>query len=165
MSDFDRDFQLRILELAINDYPNTISVDNIPPDFSSISLEKLLKNIAYLREEGLITGGIVELLSGKQPALNLIKATKDAINLLSEEGSLSASLKVVTVKLHDDSIAVIRAFINQNVADPDERKTYLQQIKQLPADATKHIVLELLGKGLNQMPNALQWLQTMLHQP
>lgn len=96
------------------------------------------------------------------PAIDLITATNDAVNLLSEEGSISASLKIVTVKLHDETLSTLREFINQNISDPEEKKAYLQRLKELPADATKHIVLELLTQGLGQIPNAVLWLQTML---
>ncbi|MBW5815862.1 hypothetical protein H0I64_06160 [Yersinia kristensenii] len=163
MSNFDRELQLQLLELAVNHYPDSIDKRYIPENLLETDERKLLQNIAYLNEEGLISGGVMQLLAGKIPVIEFITATKDAVNLLSEEGSISASLKVVTVKLHDDSLAVIRDFINQNVTDPEERKGYLQRIKELPADATKHIVLELLGKGLNQLPNAALWLQTALH--
>ncbi|HHR5880857.1 MULTISPECIES: hypothetical protein [Providencia] len=163
MSNFDRDLQFKILELAVNDYPDQIEPENIPKELYDIDNKKLCANIAYLEEEGLITGGIERYMEGPDAAIDLIKATKHAINLLSEDGSISASLKIVTVKLHDDTLAVLRDFINQNVTDPEEKKGYLQRLKELPADATKHIVLEILGKGLNQIPNAVQWLQTVLH--
>ncbi|HGJ5875078.1 MAG TPA: hypothetical protein ACHBY4_15340 [Arsenophonus apicola] len=163
LANFDRNLQFELLELAVYDYPDVVETENIPDHLRLVDKKKLLQNIAYLQEEGMIEGGILEFLSGKEPAIHLIKATKDAINLLTEEGSISASLKIVTVKLHNESLSVIREFIQQNVNDSEEKKLFLQQIKQLPADATKHIVLELLGKGLNQMPNAIQWLQTVLH--
>ncbi|EHN8903942.1 hypothetical protein F6R80_001590 [Enterobacter asburiae] len=162
MATFNRNLQLQILQLALESYPDPI--EYIPRELAALDKKTLLQNIAYLREEGMIKGGIEEYLSGKEPALDTISVTKDAINLLSEEGSISSSLKVVTVKLHDESLTALRDFINQNVSDPEERKVYLQRLKELPADATKHIVLELVGKGLGQIPNAVQWLQTTLHQ-
>ncbi|MHA1119552.1 hypothetical protein [Enterobacter kobei] len=161
MATFNRNLQLQILQLALESYPDPI--EYIPRELAALDKKTLLQNIAYLREEGMIKGGIEEYLSGKEPALDTISVTKDAINLLSEEGSISSSLKVVTVKLHDESLTALRDFINQNVSDPEEKKVYLQRLKELPADATKHIVLELVGKGLSQIPNAVQWLQTTLH--
>ncbi|ATF53138.1 hypothetical protein [Morganella morganii] len=160
MATFDRNLQLKILELAVEEYPEQIN--SIPLELSSLDDRTLLQNIAYLRDEGLILGGIEESFDGIEPALDLISATNDAVNLLSDEGSISASLKIVTVKLHDETLSALREFIAQNVPDPEERKGYLQRLKELPADATKHIVLQLLGKGLNQIPDAIQWLQTVL---
>lgn len=160
MAAFDRNLQLKILELAVEEYPEQIN--SIPLELSSLDDKTLLQNIAYLRDEGLILGGIEESFDGIEPALDLISATNDAVNLLSDEGSISASLKIVTVKLHDETLSALREFIAQNVPDPEERKGYLQRLKELPAGATKHIVLQLLGKGLNQIPDAIQWLQTVL---
>lgn len=160
MATFDRNLQLKILELVVEEYPEQIN--SIPLELSSLDDKTLLQNIAYLRDEGLILGGIEESFDGIEPALDLISATNDAVNLLSDEGSISASLKIVTVKLHDETLSALREFIAQNVPDPEERKGYLQRLKELPADATKHIVLQLLGKGLNQIPDAIQWLQTVL---
>lgn len=163
MSNFDRNLQFQILELALNDYPCQISDENIPQELYEIDNKKLCANIAYLEEEGLITGGVETYYDGPEAAINLIQATRHTINLLTKEGSISAPLKLITVKLHDETLTAIREYINQNVNDPEEKKGYLQRLEELPADATKHIVLEILGKGLNQIPNAVQWLQTMLH--
>lgn len=160
MASFDRKLQLQILELALDFYPEQIN--HIPRELSLLDEKTLLQNIAYLQQEGLIVGGIEESFDGMEPAIDLITATNDAVNLLSEEGSISASLKVVTVKLHDETLAALRDFINQNISDPEEKKAYLQRLKELPADATKHIVLELLNQGLGQIPNAVHWLQTAL---
>ncbi|MBG3079056.1 hypothetical protein I4632_02270 [Proteus mirabilis] len=162
MLGFSRALQLRILEAAVQDYPNTIQPENIPSDLSDIDNDILLKNIAYLSEEEMITGGVIDVMAGAFPELTLVKATRHAVNLLTEEGSISTSLKVITIRLHDETLNEIRDFITLNVPDPEERKGYLQRLKELPADATKHIVLQLLGKGLNQIPDAVQWLQTVL---
>lgn len=160
MASFDRKLQLQILELALDFYPEQIN--HIPKELSLLDEKTLLQNIAYLQQEGLIVGGIEESFDGMEPAIDLITATNDAVSLLSEGGSISASLKVVTVKLHDETLAALRDFINQNISDPEEKKAYLQRLKELPADATKHIVLELLTQGLGQIPNAVHWLQTAL---
>ncbi|HGJ5882632.1 hypothetical protein [Arsenophonus sp.] len=166
MSNFDRKLQLELLELAVDSFPESIDVSKIPEHINALKKNdtmQLVKNIVYLQKENLLEScGVERVYSGWMIFLSDIKATEKAINLLSEEGSISASLKIVTVKIHDESLAVIREFIHHNVNDPEEKKRFLQQIKQLPADATKHIVLELLGKGLGQIPNAIQWLQTML---
>uniref|UniRef100_UPI00301C533A hypothetical protein n=1 Tax=Morganella morganii TaxID=582 RepID=UPI00301C533A len=162
MADFSRALQLKILECAVDSYPNPIDVNKLPPEVINTDTETLIKNIAYLNDEKLLSGGTVSAVGGTFITWPVARATKDAVNLLSEDGSISASLKVVTVKFHDDTLAALREFITQNVSDPEERKGYLQRLKELPADATKHIVLELLGKGLSHVPDAIQWLQTVL---
>lgn len=160
MASFNRQLQFQILEIALEFFPNPI--DPVPEELSSIDDKTLLQNIAYLQQEGLVTGGTVDTMNGPIPALTLLVATRKAVNLLSKEGSISASLNIVTVKLHDETLDALRSFIHQNISDPEEKNTYLQRLKELPADATKHIVLELLNLGLKQIPNAALWLQTML---
>lgn len=52
MATFDRNLQLKILELAVEEYPEQIN--SIPLELSSLDDRTLLQNIAYLRDEGLI---------------------------------------------------------------------------------------------------------------
>lgn len=80
MSGFSRALQLKILEIAVQDYPNAIQPQNIPSDFSDIDDDILLKNIAYLSEEEMITGGVIHVMAGAFPELTLIKATRHAIS-------------------------------------------------------------------------------------
>ncbi|MEM8383689.1 hypothetical protein Q4R86_09845 [Morganella morganii] len=56
MAAFDRNLQLKILELAVEEYPEQIN--SIPLELSSLDNKTLLQNIVYLRDEGLILGGI-----------------------------------------------------------------------------------------------------------
>lgn len=161
MSYLDRNFQLRILELACETYPGQLGYE--PEELLSVDRKKLIQNIAYLSEEEMIKCCLSIPFSG-EPDLSIrsITATKDAHNLLTEEGSISAQLKVVTVRLHNESLSMLRTFVESHVSDQEEKNTYLQRIKELPADATRHLLLELLGMGLHRLPDAVQWLQTKL---
>lgn len=162
MLTINKNFQLQILEIAANVYPKPIPPDIVPPEILNASRHKLLQNVAFLVDEGLITGGIVDLLSGPEVHIGTIRATNVGVKLITEEGNISASLKVITIKFHDESIAALSSFVRCNVPDPDKQATFLQQIKALPAEGIKHISLELLSKGLSQIPDAIQWLETML---
>lgn len=162
MLTINKNFQLQILEIAANVYPKPIPLDIVPPEILNASRHKLLQNVAFLVDEGLITGGIVDVLSGPEIHIGTIRATNEGVKLITEEGNISASLKVITIKFHDESIAALSSFVRCNVPDPDKQATFLQQIKALPAEGIKHISLELLSKGLSQIPDAIQWLETML---
>lgn len=159
----DRSLQLQIISLAASAYPSTIPEREIPKDIADVNPDKLVANIAYLKELELITGGNIQVLAGIMPALETVKATYKGVDFLLEDGGLSAVLNVVTIKIHDDSIAKITEFISLSSASPEDKKKLIAQLKSLPADATKHIVLKLLDQGLTQMPNVIQWLQTVLH--
>lgn len=162
MSFMDRNFQLRILEIACETYPCPLGYE--PEELLSVDRKKLIQNIAYLCEEEMIKCFLSIPLSGGEPDLKIesITATKEAHNLLTEDGSISEQLKVVTVRLHNESLSILRTFVENHVSDQEEKNTYLRRLKELPADATRHLLLELLGMGLHRMPDAVQWLKNML---
>ncbi|WP_334469873.1 hypothetical protein [Arsenophonus sp. PmNCSU2021_1] len=58
LANFDRNLQFELLELAVYDYPDVIETENIPDHSRLVDKKKLLQNIAYLQEEGLVKGGI-----------------------------------------------------------------------------------------------------------
>lgn len=152
----DRSLQLQIISLAASAYPSTIPEREIAKHIADVNPDKLVANIAYLKELELITGGNIQVLAGIMPARKTVKATYKGVDFLLEDGGLSAVLNVVTIKIHDDSIAKITEFISLSSASPEDKKKLIAQLKSLPADATKHIVLKLLDQGLTQMPNVIQ---------
>jgi hypothetical protein len=125
--------------------------------------EKMKANIWYLMEHGLIAiDNNVNINRDIFSLLSNSRATKDGVDFMLQDGGLGAILNITTIKLHDDTLRLLSDFVNQNVEDSEDKRRFLQQIRELPYEATKHIALELVGKGLAQMPNAIHWLQTML---
>lgn len=162
MDKFDRNMQLILLEEAVSVYPRQTDQDQFLNKGIFHAPEKAIANIYYLYEHGLIT------ISHPVPAelhhiLCSIKATKDGIDFMLQDGGLNAILNITTIKFHDDAVSVIAEFVNKNVSNPADKQRFLHQLHGLPYETTKHIALELVSKGLAQMPNAVQWLQTLLH--
>lgn len=166
MPKFDREIQRTILEVCMESYPS-------PPPSESFNMtnvvfclendeHKLKANIIYLYEHGLIKlnahpmDNVVYLLSQ-------VTATKDGIDFMLQDDGLNSILNVTTIKFHDDAVKLIADFINKNVESPEDKKKFLHQLRELPYETTKHLSLELVSKGLSQMPNAIQWLQKLLH--
>ncbi|OWO86552.1 hypothetical protein B5C26_00980 [Photorhabdus luminescens] len=161
---FDRQLQRDIISAAVSCYPNPTrnAIYDYPNTVFEAPDDKLVANIVYLNEQGLIKGGVEHVMSDPIPALSTIIATKDGIDFILDDGGLSAILNVVTIKVHDETIQQIAKFIEQFDQSPEDKKKYLDQLKQLPYETTKHIVFELVKKGLTHTPDALQWLGTML---
>ncbi|MDE9519964.1 hypothetical protein KKJ17_20255, partial [Xenorhabdus bovienii] len=170
MSKFDRDMQKLILEKAIKAYPDTTKSNQFHEfmlaRFEPDEEKKVRANIAYLVEHGVITldpypshrsYSSYELFSS-------IKATKKGIDFMLDDGGLSAILNVTTIKFHNDAVQQIANFIELTVQDPEDKKRFLTQLKQLPYETTKHVALELVNKGLTQIPNVAQWLGKFLEQ-
>lgn len=85
------------------------------------------------------------------------------MDFLADDGGLSAILGVVTIKLHDDTIkALIEGRILQSDLPEPEKKRFLAQLRELPAETTKHLVLKLVDLGLDKAPTAIETIGTFL---
>ncbi|NBM90034.1 hypothetical protein GWI78_08880 [Proteus sp. G2658] len=165
---FDRELQNFILTKAISRYPYSTEFtdfeDVMLSRFSRSEEAKVIANIAYLIEHGLIKLdlGISVTSRSFSELLSSIIATKDGIDLMENDGGLSAILNVTTIKFHHDALQEIANLIDRAVQDPEDKKKFLSQLKQLPYETTKHVSLELVSKGLAQIPDVMQWLKTFL---
>jgi hypothetical protein len=78
-------------------------------------------------------------------------------------GGLSAILDVVTVRLHEDTLKAILIERVDASSEPETVKSKVrEQIRALPAEALKTVIVELLKSSLAQLPHALQLLQKIL---
>lgn len=76
---------------------------------------------------------------------------------------MGAILGVVTIRLHDDTIKeLIQAKILRSDLPETEKKRYLDQLRELPAETTKHLVLKLVDLGLEKGPEAIATIGTYL---
>lgn len=160
MVTLNRETQLTCLQRLAAEYPNEVDVDsweNELPDYSV--------NLAYLHEHGLINATIVRPMSGPaQVAAACI--TAQGMDFLADDGGLGAILGVVTVRLHDDTIkAMIESTVLQSDLPQPEKKKWIDQLRSLPAETTKHLVLKLVDKGLESGPAALAAIGTLLGIP
>lgn len=119
--------------------------------------EDLVANLLYLAEHGLLAHGFARY-SGDwvEEIPGTIRITAKGMDFLEDDGGLSAILGVVTIKFHDDTIkSLIEAKILQSDLPQPEKKRWTDQLRSLPAEATKHLVLRLVDKGLDSGPAAL----------
>lgn len=157
---FDRATQRRILEVAREAYPGSVSAP-APEDFGLDSLPSLLREVTYLEEHGLLTVTEVKFTGLHQ--LRDMRITAKGIDFLADDGGLGATLGVVTVRL---DVASMQALILSEIdasGEPESVKDRLRsQVKSLPAEAVKVLATEGLKAGLRHTPDAVRWLQTVL---
>ncbi|KLU13888.1 MULTISPECIES: hypothetical protein [Xenorhabdus] len=170
MSKFDRELQKLILEKAIDAHPDATDAKQfhelLMTRFDSDEEKKVRANIIYLVEHKIITidynqHSNYNNLSSYQ-LINSIRATEKGIDFMLDDGGLSAILNVTTIKFHHDAIQQIADLIELTVQDPEDKQRFLTQLKQLPYETIKHVSLELVNKGLAQIPNVAQWLGKFL---
>jgi hypothetical protein len=153
----DRDFQRELLILAADKYPQPA------PLIQGLALERRTRvNVAYLDEHGLIKA-IYSSTHGRRVPPSGVLITAKGIDFLADDGGLSAILGVVTVKLHEETLKeLVAAKIDASDLPPAEKAKFLTQLRELPGETTKHLVLKLVDAGLENWHKALPLLQGML---
>jgi hypothetical protein len=160
----------------------TITLDLMDKERHINVLKKLVKNnvtpypasewmnpadigmLKYLEDHRLISVHWIHPLGDEFPTPVWAKITECGLDFLEKDGGLSAMLGVVTIKLHDDTIkALIGQKIEQSDLAPPDKRKWLDALRALPADATKHLTMKLLDLGLAHGPSALHAIQTVLH--
>ncbi|WP_338496145.1 hypothetical protein [Delftia tsuruhatensis] len=155
----DREFQLQILRRYAEVYPSRTFEKWRALDEDE---RKVSANLFYLQDHGL-----VEIVGQLSQEGSLIyqggHITAKGMDFLADDGGLSAILGVVTIKLHDDTIkALIEGRILKSDLPEPEKKRFLAQLRELPAETTKHLVLKLVDLGLDKAPTAIETIGTFL---
>lgn len=159
----DRTLQRTILQALADVYPAA-------GDQAHCQIEKLANetsffgNLLYLEEHGLVKSGLLQSHSGEFVLdSSSLKVTAKGLDFLSDDGGLSAILGVVTIKLHDDTIkSLIEAkILDADLPQPDKRK-YIDALRELPAESTKHLAMKLIDVGLENAPAAWTAIKTVL---
>src|SRR5690606_6770709 len=112
---------------------------------------------------GLLKSGLKQAVSGD---FNINSAelsiTAKGLDFLADDGGLSAILGVVTIKIHDDQFRLLlTSSIQESNAPEEEKQKWLDQLREIPVDATKHLVHKLIDAGLAQWPSVLVAMQTL----
>ncbi|AWH25751.1 hypothetical protein [Stenotrophomonas sp. YAU14D1_LEIMI4_1] len=153
----DRGFQREILQCAAATYPAAADMQPFRGDD-----RRLRVNIAYLHEHGLIHG-VYPGNHGRRASPIGAVITAKGIDFLADDGGLSAILGVITIKLHEDTLkSLIASKIQESEIPQAEKKRYLDQLRELPGETTKHLALKLVDAGLENWHKALPLLQNIL---
>lgn len=126
--------------------------------------ENLLAHLMYLEEHELLISGRQIGINGYVKVTAPPKLTGKGYDFLSKDGGLTAILKAVTVKFHQEAMQQLVAMIQASNVPPQEKRKLIDQLKLLPADATKQLLTKLVDQGLDKIPDVVQWLYTVLHQ-
>lgn len=156
MTTLDRAKQRAILTALQEVYPKEYFAGSMT-DADLWSTEDLW----YLEEHDLVELKKRVSSSGDQKiTIFAARLTAKGMDFLADDGGLSAVLGTVTVRIHEDTLkAIIESKIMEADLPTPEKKRWLDQLRNLPAEATKHLVLKLLDLGLAHAPDALPLLQ------
>lgn len=155
----DRDLQLTMLRAMADTYPEPI---RHLAGIEGVDTAMFAANLHYLCEHGLADAKWSRTLnSPARPSGARITAA--GMDFLADDGGLSAILGVVTIRLHEDTIkALLVERIEKSGAPASVRSKLVDQIKALPAEATKSLTLEAIKAGLTNVPEFITWLHAAL---
>lgn len=156
----NRDIQRKLLAILASSYPNS---DDLKWSALGIAKEVRDANVHYLIEHGLVRMERGEDNGSLGRCLYTYFATAKGMDFLEDDGGISAILGVVTIKLHDDTIkALLKSKVLESDLPQPEKQRYLDKIRELPAEATKHLVLKLVDLGLEKGPRAIETIGRLL---
>jgi len=152
----NRHNQRQILETLLQSYPASVDVQGW--DYPNLSAE-----LKYLHEHNLAEVRFSQSISADAPQPIFAKLTARGVDFLQQDGGLSAILGVLTIKLHDDTIKEVIAsrIMESDLPQPDKQR-YIDALRELPAESTKHVVMKLLDMGLDHGATAISTIGKML---
>ncbi|AOJ93342.1 hypothetical protein WK22_10705 [Burkholderia multivorans] len=152
----DRAIQLEVLSALAKSYPDDISSAAWDEIGQKYDHDVVRANVFYLHEHGLVHWKVGD-------AGFTLRATCDGMDFLSDDGGLAAILGVLTVRFHGDTIkALIEQKIEESDLDPADKPRFVDALRSLPADATKHLTMKLLDLAVAHAPGALHVIRTAL---
>ncbi|QHJ78018.1 MAG: hypothetical protein [Bacteriophage sp.] len=162
MDKFPRDKQNQLLTILYDKFPDELSSEEYDTLVKLFGTERnLYSNLWYLHQHGLIEDFQIASIPMICNTANLIqvskiKITTKGVDFIRDDGGLSAIINVTTIKVHNETLDKLEDIINKSSLTPAEKATYLGKLKELPVDATKHLVLKLLDLGLSRTPDVIQ---------
>lgn len=153
MDKFDRNVQRELLKELYDTTPNPISAGR-ESYYNDAFGDKnaLIANLRYLRDHGLITCSITQVLSGAY-TLNFrsIEITNKGIDFIRDDGGLSAILNIQTIKFHRDAVVILEDLIAISNMSDDEKEKAKTTFSELSTEALKALVQTIITAGLTAL--------------
>lgn len=154
MEKFDRKLQREILQACVDSYPSA----PLPEQFNHTevvkcaesNIQKLLANINYLCEHGLIKNNSAIILKDHS-ILTRITATAKGIDFMLNDGGLSAILNVQTIKLHRDAVIVLEDLITISNMNDEQKEKAKSTLGDMSTEALKAVVQAATTAGLSKL--------------
>nr|HBY1218720.1 hypothetical protein [Klebsiella aerogenes] len=142
MLKYDRALQRAILQACVESYPDVPGIlmfDDIVSKCANNDSDKLIANLQYLLEHGLILGGAY-VQKDNLSILSAITATAKGIDFMLDDGGLSAILNVQTIKLHRDAVVVLEDLIAISNMSDEQKEKAKSTLGEMPTEALKTVV-------------------------
>lgn len=152
----DRQLQKQLLEQLAAVYPEQTEVDS-----QRIKGDPVTLNLWYLEEHGLVVNTKSNTI-GAPPIVIASRITHKGLDFLADDGGLTAILGTVTFKLHSDTLReLLMARLDSADIPEAEKDSIKDHLRLLPSEALNEATTRLINLGLDHVPDAIGWLQTL----
>jgi hypothetical protein len=159
---FDRNIQREMLQILYDTYPEELTHEQTQEIFSKFSSDEHgIANLLYLEQHQLIHSGLQSMMQG-YALVNRPSITHKGIDFIRDDGGLGAILNVQTVKLHDSTIIALEDIIAVSNIPEEQKKGLISKLRELPADAIKHLTLQLLTPAVLHPQAVIQSIEKFL---
>lgn len=159
MEKFSRERQKAILKAARQVFPELYDCSE---GIAETTAKEAIADIRYLEGHGLLKVQDPRYMSQMEWDVS-IQITSEGIDFMEADGGLSAILGVMTVRLHDETIKdLVEAKILAADLPQADKQRYVDELRKLPAESTKHLVMKLIDAGLTNAPAAWTAIQNAL---
>lgn len=142
----DRALQLELLKELESIYPRASR------DFRDAD-EATYKNLFYLHQHDTVELKFNPAVQYGLKPIVFAAITQKGMDLLADDGGLSAVLGVVTIRFHEDTIrAMIEMKIHSSSASHEDKVRMIDTLRSLPHDSLKHLSMRLLDKAADNLP-------------
>lgn len=158
MDKFPREIQNELLTSLYEVFPYSLEEEKCMFILNKFGDDNnIIANLKYLIDHRLISeNSIYQTSDGYHVNDSALIITTKGIDFIRDDGGLSSILNVTTIKIHNETLEKLEDIIKQSSLTETEKKTYLGKLKELPVDATKHLVLKLLDLGLSRASDVTQ---------
>lgn len=158
----NRKYQRELLEMLAKAYPQECDISDYINALDDDGLLRYQVNMVYLEEHGLIQSGI-RFSVDRRPLYGWPRINNHGLDLLADDGGLSAILGVVTIKLHEETLQdLLEQKILAAVGNPEEKTGLIAQIRSLRGESLKHLTMKLVDLGIDKTPALLHQLHILL---
>lgn len=121
---------------------------------------KLCSNMLYLEEHAFLVSGVK--MSGDEPMVSTsaIRIIKGGQDFLQKDGGLAVIKSTITVRFHAESVALLESCISHSRLAPEDKKSVLKALRELPASSIEHLTRKLVEMAAANLPGLLQLLGT-----
>ncbi len=160
-----RTYQLELLRTLAESYPQCHDISQQLKGMNEEAEARYQANIVYLDEQGLVESGIQFGADG-HASYGLPRINHKGMDFLADDGGLSAILGVVTIKFHDETLkALVAQKIEKSELTPADKGLWLEALRKLPAETTKHLAVKLMDLGLAHTPDVLRQVGALIGFP